>query len=135
MPDYPALATLYGSLSGTLDQRLATINAMTVTGSIPTAFAVSGAQIMNCLDVTEFNSLTTAKQTIVLQICALPTVIGGSSSFVGKLFANYYSTMLAGPTIAALTALAQATIQPWWQAHGFYHAIDYGDVKTAGAVP
>ena len=36
------------------------------------------------------------------------------------------------PTITALTALAKAASQPWWQFAGYPRAFDNGDVTTAG---
>lgn len=135
MAYYDALIAKWPSVSGAdTATKLANLNAQTVTGVIPTTFQVTGSQIMNCLDFTEFNSLTAAKQTTILQLCGVSSMIGGQNTFVGKLFANYYSAMLAGPTITAFVALAQATVQPWWQANGYSSPIGPGDLGAAGGL-
>lgn len=133
MAYYDALIAHWPSVTGAnTAAKLANLNAEIVTGSIPATFPVTGAQMLNCLDFTEFNSLTAAKQDAILQICQQSTMTGGANTFVGKLFANYYATMLAGPTIAAFTALAQAIAQPWWRANGYPRAFDLGDIAAAG---
>lgn len=133
MAYYTALINFWPSAQGAdTAAKLAWVNAQTVTGSIPATFPVTGAQILKCLDFPEFNSLTAARQTAILQICALPAGDGGANSFIGKLIANYYSAMLTGPTIVALTAMAQAVVQPWWKANGYPRPFDLGDVSTAG---
>lgn len=142
MAYYDALITKWGTLSGTTAQKLAAINAITVTGSIPTLFRVSGSAILDCLNFAEFNALTTAQQSTILQLCAMPgQLLGGSASpLVGPLFASYYAGHLAGPTITALTALAQATVQPWWQAGvaagggGLSSPVGTGDLTAAGGL-
>lgn len=133
MAYYTALIAHWPSVIGASTAlKLAALNAETVTGSIPATFPVTGAQIIGCLDFTEFNSLTATKQDVILQLCSNAALVGGANTFVGKLFANYYATMLAGPTIAAFTALAQAVVQPWWQANGYPRAFDLGDISAAG---
>lgn len=133
MANYTALQNFWPSAPpGTTQSKLDWVNAQTVTGTIPTLFPVTGSQLMDCLDFTEFNSLTAAKQTTILQICAMPLMTGGQNTFIGKLFANYYSTMLQGPTITAFTALAKAVTQPWWQANNYPRPFDMGDITTAG---
>lgn len=107
--------TALGAPVGTPDAAIATlINAQTTTGSIPTLFATTGAAIMTCLNWAEFATLPATQQTQILAVGALATVQGGSASFVGGMFVAFYATKLAGPTIAALTALAQAAVIPTW---------------------
>lgn len=133
MAYYDALIAHWPSVIGaTTALKLAALNAENVTGSIPATFTVTGDQILGCLDFTEFNSLTAAKQDAILQLCSHATLLGGANTFVGKLFANYYSTMLALPTITAFTALAQAIVQPWWKANNYPRAFDLGDIAAAG---
>lgn len=45
-----------------------------------------------------------------------------------------YFTNHVGPTITALTALAQAAVQPWWQANGYKVPINTSDLTTAGGL-
>lgn len=118
MAYYTALISKWGTLSGTTQSKLDQINALTVTGSVPTTFYTTGAEILNCIDWTEFNALTAERQTNLLQMCAIPgQLLGGSaqtSHLVAGMIIAYFN--IAGPTVAALTALAKATVTPWWQA-------------------
>lgn len=136
MAYYDALIAKWATLTpGTTAQKLAQINAVTVTGSIPTVFYITGDQLLNCLDYGEFAVLTPAQQVNLLQICATPgQLLGGASSFIGGLFVAYYAGKLAGPTIAALTALAKAVVMPWWQANGYMSPISAGDLAAAGGL-
>jgi hypothetical protein len=119
----------------TTAQKLANVNAWTVTGSVPTSFYVSGADLLNCLDKTEFNALTAAQQSNLLWMCSCAGPLLGGSAQTSHLAAGLiltYFTNLGGPTIANLTALAKATTQPWWQFSGYPRAFDLGDVSAAG---
>ena len=44
----------------------------------------------------------------------------------------YFS--VSGPTILALTALAAALPQPWWQYAGYSSAFDPADLANAGGL-
>lgn len=134
--DYVALATLYNAQTGTLGQRLATINAMTVTGSVPTQFSVSATDLYGAFDAGEWHTLAQTTNPLVArikEILALPGQIPVGSGTIANLYLfNVFATSPA--TLLKLAALAVAQVQPWWQAHGFPHVIDYGDVKASGAV-
>jgi hypothetical protein len=133
MAYYDALIAEWPNITGPdTATKLATLNALQVTGSIPTTFSITGQQILNCLDFTEFNTRTASQQTAILQLCALPAMVAGQNTFIGKLFASYYSNALGGPTITAFIALAKAITQPWWQANGYPRAFDLGDIAAAG---
>lgn len=135
-PNYaPLIAVWPGLTPGTTGQKLAQLNAMTVTGSIPAAFFTTGDQLLNCLDWTEFASLTSPQQTQLMQLCATQgQLLGGAASFVGKMFVAFYAGKLGGPTIAALTALAKAAVQPWWAANGYGAPINTNDLAAAGGL-
>lgn len=134
MAYYDALITQWATLTpGTTAAKLAQLNAEPVTGTVPAVFTFTGQQLFNCLDWTEFSSLTAAQQTQILEVCAMPFVMtGGAASFVGKMFVAFYTGKLNGPTILALTALAKAITQPWWAANGYPRAFDLGDISSAG---
>ena len=115
---YDALIAKWSTLSGTTQSKLDQINALTVTGSIPTTLYVTGDQVFNCINWAEFAALTAQQQSNILAICQTPgQLLGGSANTThmldGMLLAYF---PLAGPTIANLTAFAQAVTQPWWQA-------------------
>jgi len=133
-------ATLPAGTTGSLlnglttAQKLAAVNAWTFTGSVPTVLSTSGAQLLNCINWTEFAALTAAQQTNLLMLCSVNgLLLGGSAetAFIADgMILAYFNH--AGPTIAALTALAQATVQPWWQSAGYVRPFDLGDVAAAG---
>ena len=117
MAYYDALIAKWPTLTpGTTAAKLVQINALTVSGSIPTTIYSTGADILNCIDWTEFNALTDAKQKNILALCAIPgALLGGSgqlSHLVPGMIVAYFPP--AGATITALSAMAKAL--PWWQA-------------------
>ena len=60
-----------GSLFLTTDttaQKLIKINAWIVTGTVPTSFYVTGNQLANCVNWTEFNALTAPQQQNLLAL-------------------------------------------------------------------
>lgn len=142
MAYYDALVTKWATLSpGTTQQKLDALNALTVTGQIPTSFFTTGDKILNCLDWTEFATLTAAQQTILIQALCVPGQLkGGAGSFIGGMFVAFYASKLAGPTIAALTALAQGIVTPLWQVSvaqgglGLKGPVTANDLTAAGGL-
>lgn len=133
MPDYTAFKAQWATLTpGTTQQKLAQINAQTVTGTIPTLTTTSGAQIFNCIAWAEFNAITAAQQTLLMQVCTIPgNLVGGSASpFIAPMFGTLAAKMPL--TIVALTALAKATVTPWWQANGYTSPFNESDCTAAG---
>lgn len=119
MAYYDALIAKWATLTpGTTAAKLAQLNAITVSGSVPTSMVATGDQIANCIDWAEFNALTPARQTNILQLCAIPGKLLGGSANLSHLLPGMIVAYFpgGGPTIVALTALAQALAQPWWQA-------------------
>lgn len=116
-PRWNALIAKWATLSpDTTVNKLAAINAITVTGVIPTSISVTGDQVLNCINFPEFNAVSTTAQANLLSLCHVPgQLLGGSSNtthmLVGMLLANF---TVGSVTIANLTALAQASVQPWW---------------------
>lgn len=115
--------------------KIAAVNGWTVTGSVPTNFYVTGAQILNCVNWTEFAALTATQQTNLLALCNVQgNLLGGSANTAflvdGMILA--YFTNHSGPTVLALTALAQGAVQPWWQANGYGGPFNSTDAATAG---
>ena len=113
----PTGITGTGLLSGdTTAEKIAKVNAWTVTGSVPTSLSTTGSALLNCINWTEFAALTAAQQANLLALCSIPGgLLGGSANaalITAGMFLAYF-TNHSGPTITALTALAQATIQPW----------------------
>lgn len=130
------------SLNGlTTAQKIAAVNAWTVTGTIPTSFYVTGSQLANCINWTEFAALTAAQQTNLLWLCCAPgPLLGGSgnTAFLVDGMILAYFTNHSGPTVTALTALANAQVQLWWAVSvangggGLSGPISQADVTLAG---
>lgn len=114
--------------------KLIAVNGWTVTGTIPTTIMVSGSQIANCIDKTEFIALTAQKQSNILALCNSPGLLLAGSANTSHLLVGLLLDAFTGggATITALTALATSSVQPWWQANGYPRAFDMGDVTTAG---
>lgn len=140
--DYPALATLYNAQTGTLDQRLTTINAMTVAGTADPNLTLTAGQIFSAMDAGEWLALQTepvvpaiptnfTKASIIRDILHISGPIPCAS---GTTASNFIFNFLGAASLANLGALAAAKAIPKWQALGFPHVIDYGDVKASGAV-
>lgn len=141
MAYYDALITKWSTLTpGTAAQKLAQLNAMTVTGSIPTTISIPGVQVFNCIDYTEFKALTDAKKSQMLAALAVPGgLLGGSANtshlLVGMLL-DFFTP--GGATITALTALSKGLTQTWTSANGYPDAQNGGggitqvDLTNAG---
>jgi hypothetical protein len=121
----------------TPDQMLTVINGWTVVGSIPTSFYCTGTELANCVDRVEFNTLTDAQQKNLLALFCVPGPLLVGSANVSHLAAGLmvtYFTNFNGPTMVNLTALAKATVQPWWQYAGYPTIISGQDLVNAGLV-
>lgn len=121
--------TALGVPGDTDAQIVALLNAQTTTGSVPTTFFTTGSQLLNCINWTEFAALTATQQSSLLTLCAVQgNLLGGSANtafIVPGMFLAFF-TNHAGPTITALTALAQAVVTPVWQP-----AVQLNDVYNA----
>lgn len=133
MAYYDKFVTQWATLNpGTTAAKLTQINAQTVTGAIPTLTYSTGAQIFNCINFTEFGTITAAQQTQLMQLCAMPgPLLGGSASpFITPFFTTVAAKMPL--TIAALTALSQGLVTPWWQANQYPGPFNQNDCTAAG---
>lgn len=110
------------------------VNSWTVTGSVPTSLNVTGSQILNCINWTEFNALTAQQQDNVMALCNNPgSLLGGSGQLThmaSGMIVAYFSN--GGPTILALTALAQSIPQPWCIVNGYPNYLTVLDATAAG---
>jgi hypothetical protein len=127
---------LTGSM--TTAQKIAAVNGWTITGTVPTVLNVTGAQILNCINWTEFNALTATQQSNLLMLCLNDNQLLGGSSNTGQMVDGMllaYFTNHSGPTITALTALAQGTVTAWWQSSAggnLSGPISLADTQAAG---
>jgi hypothetical protein len=126
----------------TTANKIIAVNNWTVTGTIPTSFFVSGAQLLNCINWTEFAALTAQQQSNLLTMCAcnsspLAGGTGNVSLLAPGMFLAYF-TNHSGPTITSLSALAASQIQPWWSTSvangggGLSGPVSQVDVTIAG---
>ena len=120
----------------TTAQKLIAINSWTVTGAVPTTLYVTGAQVANCINYAEFKALTFDQQSQLLALCSQTGQLLGGSANAGLLAAGMILDFFShtGPTVIALTALAQAIVQPWWQANGYTSPISAADLVEAGGL-
>ena len=143
MAYYTALINQWATIPSSItitSAKLSFVNGVTITGSVPTSFFVTGDQILNCINWSEFAALTATQQSNMLALCSVPgQLLGGSTNtaFVvdGMILALF---PVAGPTVAALTALAKAKVQPWWQVSvangggGLSSPVNNNDLLAAG---
>ncbi len=143
MAYYTALIAKWATLApDTTANKLAAINAITITGSVPTSFFTTGDALLNCIVWSEFSSLTATKQANLLQLCATPGQLLGGSGNVGRMVPGMFLDCftVGSGTIANLTALAKATVTPWWQAlvadggGGLSSPVGMGDLAAAGGL-
>jgi hypothetical protein len=141
----PTGVTGQGLVGGdTTAQKITKVNAWTIVGTIPTSFFVTGPQLANCVNFAEFKALTATQQTNLMalfQTGQTASLLGGSGNTtllpVGLILDSFN---VAGPTIANLTALAKATIRPWWQVPvdenggGLSSPVSIQDTTAAGLV-
>lgn len=132
--DYTALQNEWPLLNpGTTAQKLAQLNAMTVTGAVPTLIDIPGTEIFKCLVWSEFTVLTATEQSHLWNLCQMVSVRGGSAStFVAPFFGTLAARM--PNTITALVALSKGLTQPWWQANGYLAPINASDLIAAGGL-
>lgn len=136
-PSPPAGVTGTGLTGLTTAQKLVAINGWTVTGSSPTTFYITGIEIANCINWAEFAALTAQQQSNLLALCNQAGGMIGGSAQTGQIAAGMiltYFTNHVGPTVLALTALAQAIVQPWWQYAGYTSPIGPADLTAAGGL-
>lgn len=124
----------------TTAQKILAVNGWIITGAIPTSFFVTGSQLENCVNYAEFKALT-AQQQVNLEALFNSTgqLLGGNAN-TGLLtdgeFLDYFSH--TGPTIAALTALAQGIVTPWYSVSvanggaGLSGPVSLADTQAAG---
>lgn len=125
----------------TTANKITAVNGWTVTGTVPTTFNISGAQILGCINWTEFAALTAAQQSNLLLLGQTQNLVGGTATtahIAAGMILAYFS--LGGATVAALTALASAQVQPWWSTSvangggGLSSPISQSDVTAAGGI-
>jgi hypothetical protein len=129
------------SLNGlTTAQKIAAVNAWTVTGTSPTAFPITGAQIISLVEWSELAALTDAQRKDILGLCQIPgSMTGGSAEtalVVDGMFIAYFGSN--SQSIANLTEFATAQIQLWVNVSvanggsGLFFQITQTDVTNAG---
>jgi hypothetical protein len=124
--------SLYGLATAA---KVAAVNGWTFTGAVPTTIYVTGAQVANCINWTEFAALTAAQQSDLLALLNSPGPLLSGSAQLAQLLPGMllaYFTNHSGPTITALTALAAAAVQPWTLANGYGAGITITDAQLAG---
>jgi hypothetical protein len=135
MAYYDALIAKWATLNpGTIAQKLAQINGLTVQTAAAGSAILTPSQIINAIVFTDLATLTQ------LQLLQLTLLLSGGSVDASKgtpirvgiqaLFAGKTQTLT---NLAVLVASADApTVIPWWQSAGYQRPFDLGDVAAAG---
>lgn len=134
MSYWTALQNEWPNLTGTTDQKLATLNAMTVTGSAKKAL-LTPSSIINAIVPADLAALTTT------QVTFLTLVLQGSTvdASVGTTVRAAIETIFSGKTttlnqLSALVAPYDSPEIPWWQANGYTSPITAPDLQSAGGL-
>lgn len=117
MAYYDALIAKWATLSGTTQQKLDAINALTVTGSAE-PMIIPTYSIYNLIDPTEWGSVSANNQQIVRDIIGMGTVDASPGTPVRTRLASIFPLATFPTTRAALNALAakyDSPPIPWWQ--------------------
>lgn len=121
----------------TTAQKIAAVNGWTITGTVPTTMTATGAQVLNCVVWSEFAALTASQQSNFLALCTNSGALLGGSANTTKILPGMIIAYFGGPsgTVANLSAMAAATVTPWWQAStggNLSGPISQADVTAAG---
>ncbi len=130
---YNAMITKWGTLApGTTAQKLAALNAATVTGSARPC-VLTPSQIINAVVFADLAALTQ------LQVSQLALLLSGASvdASPGTSIRLGVQGLFAGKTttLAQLGTLVEPFDSPtvsWWSANGYSRPFDMGDVTAAG---
>lgn len=139
MAYYTALINEWATITAanpsfTTAQKLAAINALTVSNVPLTVWHATNQQIFECIVFSEFTGLSQANR---MEIWAMLSgdfpKLGGATSALSQIVVIMTSS--ACPlTYANFVGLSQliAGTSPWWQANGYPAAISIGDLAAAG---
>jgi hypothetical protein len=130
----------------TTDQKLAKVNAWTVTGAVPTTVYLTSDQIANCIVYSEFKALQSAQESNVLNLLNIPTgaaggLVGGTANTTLLAFGMILDLFPAGSgTRQNLNALVRGNTYTWCQdnSYPYFNAtqgnLSRGDTDAAGLV-
>jgi hypothetical protein len=112
---------------------LATLAALTVTGSVPPSTTITGTQFCNCLNWTEVKAQNAVTQGWLQVLCQMAQVPGGTTAnFVSEIFADVGASMPISGT--NLQNAVVATVTPWWQYNSYPQPISLNDLLAAGII-
>lgn len=135
MAYYTALIAFWALQTGTTAAKLATVNAATVTGSVPTVFSVSSSDIYSALDAGEWVGMQSdaVKSQLIRDILNLTNSIPVGAGTMANLIL-FYVFGSSPATLLNLGKLAVAQVQPWWQANGYSSPFSNNDLIAAGGL-
>lgn len=132
MAYYDLMIAKWATLTGTTDQKLATLNAATAPGPAVSAM-LTPSQILNAIVFADLAALTQLQVSQLALLLSGGTVDAspGTSIRLGiqALFQGKTATLTA---LAALVAPFDSPTIPWWQANNYPRPFDMGDVTAAG---
>lgn len=141
MAYYDALIAKWATLTGTVDQRLVTINALTVNSSTPAPLIVPSYEIFNAIDRTDWAGVSAANQQIVRDILGLGSVDASPGTKIRTVLLGIFGVGTATRTaLNALAAKYDTPPVPWWSASvsdgggGLRAPVALSDLAAAGII-
>ena len=103
-------------------------------GCSAASFYTTGDALLNCIDYNEFKALQAVRQTAILNmLCVVGPLLSGTANAAKIVPGMMLDTFPAGSvTRTAMTQLAKAVTEPWWQFSGYPRPFDMGDIQAAG---
>ena len=154
MTSFDTLRAVWPNLSGTTDQKLAALAAMTVAGPtvdvktsdvfayLALAGKLTGLQVyaVSPPNGANANAILAARQLFALPSVGVTTIQMSSpqvytvvQAWLGALVAETADTGITSADVSVLMALASSSI-PWWQANGYTSPISQNDLDAAGGL-
>ena len=141
MIDYSALRSIWPTLSGTVADKVATINAMTVVYPALASFAASAgngnathdAALGAAKVLMAWVTAPNAPRIKMSDPTVYATVSGMAAALVAQETAAPGSTGFTAPFSASLIGLSASTT-PWWQANGLTGPVTEPDLANAGGL-
>ncbi len=133
MAYYDALVAKWATLPpGTIAQKLANINAQTVSGAA-VAMVIPTFSIYNVIVPAEFTALNATQQQTLRDILGLGSVDVSSGTQARAVILSIFGAGTATRTaLIALAAPYDAPLDLWWQANGYLAPINRNDLVAAG---
>lgn len=142
MAYYDALIAKWATLSGTRQQKLATISGLTVNGPA-NPLLIPSYRLFNVIDPAEFGALSAANQQRIRDMLGMGMIDASAGTNARTLLQNIFTQASQPNTRSALVTLAnsfESPALPWWQAPvaqgggGLSSPVSADDLAAAGGL-